>query len=63
MQTVANVLDFVVAVITITIQYTYVDFIMCWWCTLCVVCVRACMHAMCKTLCQQFGEIDLSRII
>ena len=45
----ANVLDFDVAVITITIQYLHIDGIMC-WCTLCM-CVRA------------FGEIDLARII
>ena len=44
MQPVANVLDFVDAVITITIQYPHIDVIMC-WCTLRVcVCMHACMH-------------------
>ena len=45
MQMVANVLDCVVAVITITIQYPHIDVIMC-WCTLHVrACMQACMHA------------------
>ena len=52
-QTVANVLDFIVAVITITIKYPHIDVIVC-WCTLCArvhPCVRACM---CKTSCHFF---------
>ena len=68
MQTVVNVLDFVVAFITIIIQYPHIGVIM-YWCALCVrtcirACVRACVRAcMYKTLCQKVGEIDLSRII
>ena len=43
MQMVANILDFVVAVITITIQYPHIDVIMC-WCTLRMyACMQACM--------------------
>ena len=72
MQPAANVLDFVVAFITISIQYPHIDVIMSWY-TLCVracvvtcvrACMRACMHEcmQCKTSCQRFVEIDLSRI-
>ena len=39
----ANILDFVIAVIAITIQYPHINVIMCWY-TLRVF-VHACMHA------------------
>ena len=43
---VANVLDFVVAVFTITVSYPHIDIIMCWCRRACVrACVHACVHA------------------
>ena len=45
-QTVASILDFVVAAIAITIKYPHIDVVM-YWCTLCV---RVCMHA-CVRVC------------
>ena len=41
-QTVANNLDVVVAVITITIQYPQIDVMVCW--PVCYVCVRVCVR-------------------
>ena len=40
-QTVASILDFVVAAIAIIIKYPHIDVIMCW----CTLCVRACVRA------------------
>ena len=59
---VANILDFVVAVITVTIQYPHIDVIMCWY-TLCMF-LHACIQAfmMCKTSCKQLDETDFIRI-
>ena len=51
--TIANVLDCVVAVITITFQYPYIDANMCW----CTLGVRACVYACVKHRANNFVKL------